>query len=314
MSIGRMTAVFEHSEATGADRLVILAIADAADNRGIAYPLVETVAAMARVSIRAAQYAVRDLVESGELAVITAHGRGRRNVYVVLVGFSQEQREAALEAARVMVGKGANLAPIKGAIRAPFDRRKGAKCDTEKVQSAPSAIKDAREKQQRLQQPTEEREEATAPEAPRPSDEERLLSLSFPSGRPTETARAAVIDRAYEAIRQGATWPLLGWAAKSPNLLADKPWHRIAEAGERTAQLLQRLRQASAGKTFTRKDGETYTAFVGRTLLDALAWPPHRWTFASGEALDVFKAVCVELRGYERQAREWPPVKKGETV
>lgn len=153
MGASCVTRVYEQSEATLSDRLVILAVADAADKRGIAYPLVETVAEMARVSERTAHNAIRDLVEAGELAVVTAYGRGRRNVFVVLVGLSQEQREASLEAARAMAGKGAKSAPIirtkganpapiseagKGAKSAPIPAEMGAKCDKERVQSATS--------------------------------------------------------------------------------------------------------------------------------------------------------------------------------
>lgn len=85
-----MTWVWEHSEATGNDRLVLLALADCADDSGAnAYPSLETLATKARVSRRTAIRCVANLTEDGSIEVIRHGGRkgrgGTSNGYRVLM-------------------------------------------------------------------------------------------------------------------------------------------------------------------------------------------------------------------------------------
>lgn len=70
MSVRVMAWVWEHSKSVGSDRLVLLAIADCANDAGRdAYPAMSTIARKANVDKRTAQRSVRALVELGELAV-----------------------------------------------------------------------------------------------------------------------------------------------------------------------------------------------------------------------------------------------------
>lgn len=75
MSVQATTWVWEHSESTGNSRLVLLAVADAADaHGGNSWPSQDTLASMARVSVRTVRRLVADLVELGELEVIEHAG------------------------------------------------------------------------------------------------------------------------------------------------------------------------------------------------------------------------------------------------
>lgn len=83
MSILIMSRVWANSASTGSARLVLLAIADFADDNGRAYPAVETLAEKARISERTAHYALKELVELGELSIAVAEGPRGCNLYRV---------------------------------------------------------------------------------------------------------------------------------------------------------------------------------------------------------------------------------------
>jgi hypothetical protein len=76
VSVQASSWVWENSEAKGNARLVLLAIADAADAQGDnAWPKQETIARMVRVDVRTVRRLVDDLIELGELQMIR-HGGG----------------------------------------------------------------------------------------------------------------------------------------------------------------------------------------------------------------------------------------------
>ena len=87
MSQALMTLVWEHSQHKGTELLVLLAIADNADSATCqAYPSNAYLAGKARLSKRSIQYAIRALIESGELEVSepggwNREGTGRANLY-----------------------------------------------------------------------------------------------------------------------------------------------------------------------------------------------------------------------------------------
>lgn len=92
MSIQAVAWVLEHSEATLADRLVLIAIANHADARGWnAYPAVPLIAREALVSEATVYRALATLEESGELTV--KRRAGRSNMYAITaLGGSQIER------------------------------------------------------------------------------------------------------------------------------------------------------------------------------------------------------------------------------
>jgi len=91
MSVESMAMVLHHSKARGTQKLILLGIANHEGDGG-AFPAVATLAKYANVNNRTVQYAIRELVASGELAVqynaggtaqVPAHERP--NMYRVLV-------------------------------------------------------------------------------------------------------------------------------------------------------------------------------------------------------------------------------------
>lgn len=75
MSVRVMSWVFEHSESTGNDRLILLAIADRCDDDGgNCWKSTERLGLKARVSKRTAQRCIDHLVEMGELMVTLRPG------------------------------------------------------------------------------------------------------------------------------------------------------------------------------------------------------------------------------------------------
>ena len=79
-----MTQVWEHSQATGGQLLVLLAIADFADDHGKAWPSVSTLAKKARITKRHTQKVIKQLKDMGELVVDQgASGRWGTNLYKI---------------------------------------------------------------------------------------------------------------------------------------------------------------------------------------------------------------------------------------
>lgn len=114
MSTAVVTWVFQHSQANGNDRLVLLAIADEADDDGSnSYPSVDRISAKARVNKRTCIRAIQRLEELGELVVIRPdqRGRGHHNRYRVVTGksdtLSNEAPAEPVEAAKETVRIGA---------------------------------------------------------------------------------------------------------------------------------------------------------------------------------------------------------------
>jgi hypothetical protein len=86
MSIKWSGMVWHNSQQTGSALLVLLAIADHANDDGICWPSVARLARMARVSERQCQRLISQLVDAGELAVERGgHGPKSTTVYRMLV-------------------------------------------------------------------------------------------------------------------------------------------------------------------------------------------------------------------------------------
>ena len=85
MSIKVASAIWERSQQKGTALLMLLAIADYANNDGIAWPSIPSLAAKTRISDRQAKRLVQQLVTAGELAVDVGGGRGHSNLYRVIL-------------------------------------------------------------------------------------------------------------------------------------------------------------------------------------------------------------------------------------
>ena len=80
MSIEAVRHVLERSKTKGAQRLILIVIADHADREGIAWPSVQTIARLANCSERFVKKTIKKL-KSGELIIEKGGGRGRSNRY-----------------------------------------------------------------------------------------------------------------------------------------------------------------------------------------------------------------------------------------
>lgn len=118
MSIAVMSQVWAHSRATARDLLVLLAIADFADDKGVAYPTVKVLARKARMPERTVQAALARLGALGELAVQRGGGN-KPSVYQVVVQALHHSTSIGTP------GSGAESAPPLG-TRAPASAQESA--------------------------------------------------------------------------------------------------------------------------------------------------------------------------------------------
>lgn len=86
MSVRTMARVWDQSVHSGTELLMLLAIADFADDEGNAYPAVPTLAAKCRMSPRNANFILSALRETGELEVRPNEGPKGTNRYKVVTG------------------------------------------------------------------------------------------------------------------------------------------------------------------------------------------------------------------------------------
>lgn len=86
MSVKVTSWVWEHSRSRGAQRLVLLCIADHANDDGLeAFPSLARLARKTGMTERGVQKAIQSLIALGELQVTMGGGRGRSNRYRVLM-------------------------------------------------------------------------------------------------------------------------------------------------------------------------------------------------------------------------------------
>jgi hypothetical protein len=81
MSIRVMSMVWEHSKQEGGALLLMLDIADHADDSGMAFPGIERLARKARLTERQIYRLLQQLIRSGEISIEHGGGRHRANVY-----------------------------------------------------------------------------------------------------------------------------------------------------------------------------------------------------------------------------------------
>jgi hypothetical protein len=81
-----MAKVWESSRHAGSDLLMLLAIADFADDDGNAFPAVPTLAAKCRMKERNCRYLLRSLEKSGELSIVQNAGIHGSNLYRINLG------------------------------------------------------------------------------------------------------------------------------------------------------------------------------------------------------------------------------------
>lgn len=150
MSIDIMSRIWKSAKAEGGALLVLLALADAANHDGIAWPKRDTIATKARLTERQVTTILNKLEETGELLVSTGRGRGHRSFYKILIGLTDEERATAQQTFSDEI-RGINFSfsqkgklkreitsplstkqPLKGEQTSPLPEIKGEVCDIEK--------------------------------------------------------------------------------------------------------------------------------------------------------------------------------------
>jgi len=91
MSVRTITRVWEYSKQSSTDLLLLLAIADHADDDGVCWPGIPRLAAKTRTSERQTIRNVEKLAQSGEIFLSRQCGRGNSNLYFITVGLSQDE-------------------------------------------------------------------------------------------------------------------------------------------------------------------------------------------------------------------------------
>lgn len=86
MSVRTMARVWEKSQHCGSALLMLLAIADFADDDGQAFPSVSRLAKKCRIKPRNCQYILRALEKSGELVIKFNKGPSGSNLYQIVLG------------------------------------------------------------------------------------------------------------------------------------------------------------------------------------------------------------------------------------
>src|SRR6266403_3375287 len=84
MSIHIMNQVWRHSKAHSGYLLVLLAIADHADDEGVAYPSIKGIAFKARMTERNVQLALAHLKSIGELHIDYCEGPHGKNLFQIV--------------------------------------------------------------------------------------------------------------------------------------------------------------------------------------------------------------------------------------
>jgi DnaD/phage-associated family protein len=124
MSIKYMSMVWEHSKHDGSKLLVLLALADHANDDGVCWPSIPRLAKRARISERQVKRIVQDLADSGDLEIVSrGDGRGHSTIYklkgdTIMSPFSDKNSDIAMSPFNDtdISGKG-DILSIKGDIQ-----------------------------------------------------------------------------------------------------------------------------------------------------------------------------------------------------
>ena len=175
MSIAMLNYVFERSTVRRSARLVLLALADRADDSGRCWPSIEDTARRVGLSDRQTQKVISSLIEKGELRIIRSgggcdrNGRGLTNWYLL----AAERSRAELDAI---------TAPEPCRPRQGTRRSKGVAGDREPCRSRPATLSPA------TTNPVTGDRGTTSEPPVQPSIEPPGRSASFASSKPRTDA------------------------------------------------------------------------------------------------------------------------------
>ena len=241
MSIDVMREVWKHADFKGGALLVLLAMADWADDEGgNIFPKVETLARKARLSVRGAQLALRELEDARVIEkVIEATGRpGRASEYkIVLARVKKLQASENTERGAIPNGDGCSL------------QHEGVQSETGGVQSATAHIDNHHSIHH-------ENPSSDPPAASPPSGGSAQGDLLGQETKPPSPAQ--VLDAAYAAFDEAADragWPKIGMRTTA----RDKHLQGQAQGSWRLCRLAAGAHQGR-GQRFLLREGPTDTA------------------------------------------------------
>lgn len=190
MSAKWMGYFFDDTELEGSTLLLALAIADHADNEGVAWPGVKRLAAKIRLGERRTKGLIRELVESGHLEISRQPGRGHHAVLQLkrVQAVTPIKAERVSESAPIRKGEKVHgMTPIKEKGCNP-ESEKGAISGQERVQSESSVYINH-------QEPPMNTQEGVCADG---SDKVQFISRS---PFPLTTASKPLDDPAWESFR-----------------------------------------------------------------------------------------------------------------
>ncbi|MEU5772648.1 helix-turn-helix domain-containing protein [Streptomyces venezuelae] len=202
MSIKVTNWVWARSESRNGARLVMLALADRADDNGCAWPSVDDLAERTKLTPRAVRKGVANLVEIGELKVENGGGRHRVNRYWIIpkpgtMDRVTDEKPGTLD--RVSDAETLNSATetLNSATQNPE------LCDRNPVQSSPEPFKNHQENRQGT--PTRARQ-------PKPADElfdKWWTQYGHTTAQGKSNIRRAIADALNNGIEADELWSAL---------------------------------------------------------------------------------------------------------
>jgi hypothetical protein len=209
-----MGEVWESSSAKGGARLVLLALADFANDEGYCHPSVERLALKSALTERNVQLILRDLEHRGELVTLRGAGRGHVNAYWVLPPATVTRLRLEGKTAKTFHPLQALQEKVKSATETVKTSAERAKSEAQKVKpTSPRTVKNHQEPsrtntrledQPRSETPVKPDQDPRTPQnGHQPSSADRA-TLGIANGSSRGSASGAVLAGA--ASRAWATW------------------------------------------------------------------------------------------------------------
>jgi Helix-turn-helix domain len=264
VSIKVMGEVWESSSAKGGARLVLLALADHANDEGYCHPSVARLALKSALTERNVQLILRNLEARGELVTLCGAGRGNVNAYWVL--------PPATVARLTLEGKNAkNFHPLQTLEEKVKSTTEKVKTDAQKVKSTTEKVK-----------PTSPRTVKNHQEPSRTitrlevqTRRQTLLGSSQHLRKPSKVHQPSSADRTPLGTANGSAkgsardaWATWLTANALPDWLEPEPWARwLGDLDEREIRVTSgRLEEHVKRLQELQSSGESQAAIVARAI------------------------------------------------
>ncbi|WP_423209057.1 helix-turn-helix domain-containing protein [Paracoccus yeei] len=143
MSVKIMSAVFESETLGPTERLIMLALADHADDAGRCYPSLSRLQQRTGLSERAIQSNIRNLQSAGYITIIPGAGQGGANVYIVRPNPAADAPPQQMHPRRKCTTPPQEVRPNPAADAPPQQMHPRRKCTTPPQEVRPTPAADA---------------------------------------------------------------------------------------------------------------------------------------------------------------------------